>query len=103
MFAEFSPNEWLTLATMGAILLVLLGVGTFLFAGLFQARSLIRREFGAYFLSPIAYVVLVVFLAVTGYLFSMALDKLTATGPDGIESPMQKMYADKIFWMVFLF
>jgi ABC-type transport system involved in multi-copper enzyme maturation permease subunit len=98
-----SPNEGLTLVTLGAIALVLLVVGVFLAAGLFQARSLVRREFGAYFLSPIAYVVLVVFLAVTGYLFSMALDKLTAAGPDGIESPMQKMYADKVFWMVFLF
>jgi ABC-type transport system involved in multi-copper enzyme maturation permease subunit len=101
--AAFSSNEWLTLATLGAILLVLLVVLVFLGAGLFQSRSLIRREFGAYFLSPIAYVVLVVFLGVTGYLFAMALDKLTAGGPDGIESPMQKMYADRIFWMVFLF
>jgi len=101
--SNLSPHESLTLATLGVVLLVLLVIGMFLAIGLFQSRSLVRREFGAYFLSPIAYVVLVVFLAVTGYLFSMALDKLTAAGPDGIESPMQKMYADKVFWMVFLF
>jgi ABC-type transport system involved in multi-copper enzyme maturation permease subunit len=101
--SNLSSHESLTLATLGVVLLVLLGIGLFLAAGLFQSRSLVRREFSAYFLSPIAYVVLVVFLSVTGYLFSMALDKLTATGPDGIESPMQKMYADRIFWMLFLF
>ena len=33
----------------------------FIVSGLFQARSLVWREFTAYFLSPIAYVVLVVF------------------------------------------
>jgi ABC-type transport system involved in multi-copper enzyme maturation permease subunit len=99
-----NSHEALTLATLGVVLLVLLGIGIFLAVGLFQSRSLVRREFGAYFLSPIAYVVFVVFLGVTGiFLFAPALEKLTATGPDGIESPMQRMFADKIFWMVFLF
>ena len=51
--------------------------------------SLIRREFSAYFLSPIAYVVLAVFLAVTGHLFYLSLDQLTAPGPRGIAYPMQ--------------
>lgn len=65
--------------------------------------SLIRREFGAYFLSPIAYVVLFVFLLVTGYRFSLTLDRLTETGPRGVEYPMQGLVGDPLFWLVFLF
>lgn len=104
MFAAFSTtNEWITLAALAAVVLVALGVGVALVVGLFQARSLVRREFGAYFLSPIAYVVLVVFLAVTGYLFYLTLNLLTTTGPRGTEWPMQTMFADERFWLVFLF
>src|SRR5579864_6760612 len=65
--------------------------------------SLIRREFSAYFLSPIAYVVLAVFLAVTGHLFYLTLLQLTARGPQGIAFPMQLMLTDNWFWLVFLF
>src|SRR5205085_1962105 len=64
---------------------------------------LFRREFMAYFLSPIAYVVLVVFLAVTGHLFYLTLEQLTASGPKGVEYPMQLMLGDEKFWLVFLF
>ena len=76
--------------------------------------SLLRREFSAYFLSPIAYVVLAVFLAVTGVLFSRALGQLTATGPQGVQYPMQTLLglgdlqtiggvlAFLAFWLVFL-
>ncbi len=53
--------------------------------------SLIRREFSAYFLSPIAYVVLTVFLVVMGVMFLRTLDELTADGPRGVEFPMQMM------------
>src|SRR5207245_3292066 len=76
-----------------------LGLGV----GLFRARSLLRREFSAYFLSPIAYVVLVLFLAVTGHLFYLTLEQLNATGPKGVEFPMQLMLGDERFWLVFLF
>jgi ABC-2 type transport system permease protein len=62
-----------------------------------------RREFSAYFLSPIAYVVLAVFLVVTGHLFYLTLVQLTARGPQGIYFPMQLMLADTWFWLVFLF
>ena len=96
-------NEWLTLLFLGLAALIGLLAIVFLGAGMFQARSLIRREFSAYFLSPIAYVVFVVFLAVTGHLFFIALGLLTATGPKGTESPMQTMFADERFWLVFLF
>jgi ABC-2 type transport system permease protein len=65
--------------------------------------SLVRREFSAYFLSPIAYVVLAVFLAVTGHLFYLTLMQLTAAGPKGVEFPMQLMLGDEKFWLVYLF
>lgn len=65
--------------------------------------SLIRREFAAYFLSPIAYVVLAVFLAVTGQLFYLTMLQLTAKGPLGISYPMQLMVSDTWFWLVYLF
>ncbi len=65
--------------------------------------SLIHREFSAYFFSPIAYVVLAVFLAVTGHLFYLSLMQLTAHGPKGISYPMQLIVNDVAFWLVFLF
>jgi ABC-type transport system involved in multi-copper enzyme maturation permease subunit len=103
MFAAFDANQWITLAALAAALLVVLVAGVFFFLGLFEARSLLRREFNAYFFSPIAYVVFVVFLAVTGHLFARTLDLLTTTGPKGTEWPMQNMFADERFWLVFLF
>ncbi len=96
-------TDWLALLILGVLLLLGLTVAGFLTAGLFQARSLVRREFMAYFLSPIAYVVLVVFLAVTGHLFYLTLEQLTADGPKGVEFPMQLMLGDERFWLVFLF
>jgi ABC-2 type transport system permease protein len=81
---------------------------------MFATLSLIRREFSAYFLSPIAYVVMAVFLTVTGYLFWRTLAQLTASGPRGVEFPMQLMLglgdlqslpgvlAFLAFWLVFL-
>jgi ABC-type transport system involved in multi-copper enzyme maturation permease subunit len=102
-FTNWTANQWVTVSAVVVMLLTGLAVGIFLGAGLFEARSLIRREFSAYFLSPIAYVVLVVFLAVTGHLFAVTLGLLTASGPKGTEWPMQTMFADERFWLVFLF
>src|SRR4051794_39264232 len=65
--------------------------------------SLIRREFSAYFLSPIAYVVLAVFLVVTGHLFYLTMAQLVATGPRGVNYPMELFFRDNWFWLVFLF
>lgn len=65
--------------------------------------SLIRRELGAYFLSPIAYVVLAVFLAVTGHLFYLTMTQLVAGGPRGVSYPMELFFRDNWFWLVFLF
>src|SRR5437588_10176348 len=103
MLATLTPVGWIALVALGILLLLGLVLGFFLLRGLFTARSLIRREFSAYFLSPIAYVVLVVFLAVTGHLFYLTMRELTASGPRGIEFPMQKMLGDGYFWLVFLF
>jgi ABC-2 type transport system permease protein len=64
--------------------------------------SLIRREFNAYFYSPIAYVVLAVFLAVTGHLFYLSLEMLTAHGPKGISYPMEMIVNSVPFWLVFV-
>lgn len=103
MFGNLTTNEWITLATLGAVLVLAAVVVLGLLVGLFQARSLVRREFTAYFYSPIAYAVFVVFLAVTGHLFAITLGLLTANGPRGTEWPMQTMFADERFWLVFLF
>jgi ABC-type transport system involved in multi-copper enzyme maturation permease subunit len=102
MFA-ISPDPKFTLAILGVIALVAVVVLAVLAKGMFQARSLIRRELAAYFVSPIAYVVLVVFLVVTGHLFAITFNLLTTTGPKGAEWPMQSMFADERFWLVFLF
>ena len=64
--------------------------------------SLIRREFSAYFYSPIAYVVLAIFLAVTGHLFYLSLELLTARGPRGISYPMEMFVSNTPFWLAFL-
>lgn len=76
--------------------------------------SLIRRELATYFVSPIAYAVLAVFLTVTGLLFAYTLSQLAAQGPRGVEYPMQAMLGLSdlqtipgflsflAFWLVFL-
>jgi ABC-2 type transport system permease protein len=91
MFAlEF--NEPIMLGVLGLVGLVAAILLLVLLSGLFGARSLIRREFVAYFTSPVAYVVLVVFLAILGCRFYLTLDRLTASGPRGTEFPMQFMF-----------
>src|SRR5437868_15457949 len=103
MLLGLSTEQYLLVGTLGVVgLLVLIGA-IFVTVGLFKARSLLRREFSAYFLSPIAYVVLVLFLLVTGHLFYLTLEQLNASGPKGIEYPMQLMLGDERFWLVFLF
>ncbi len=63
--------------------------------------SLIRREFTAYFWSPVAYVVLGVFLLGLGLLYHLTLQKLTARGPVGTEFPMQDLLGNVGFWLIF--
>jgi ABC-type transport system involved in multi-copper enzyme maturation permease subunit len=102
MFA-ISPSPWLTVLLLALDVGVALAVMGFLAAGLFQARSLVRRELSAYFVSPIAYVVLVVFLFATGRLFALTFNLLTTTGPRGAEWPMQTTFGDDRFWLAFVF
>lgn len=103
MTSVIGKTEWIPIATLVLLAVVGIGLSVFLVRGLFNARSLFRREFSAYFLSPIAYVVMVVFLAVTGHLFYLTLQLLIEDGPGGIEYPMQPMLGDERFWLVFLF
>jgi ABC-type transport system involved in multi-copper enzyme maturation permease subunit len=63
--------------------------------------SLVRREFTAYFWSPVAYVVLGVFLLGLGLLFHLTLEKLTARGPVGTEYPMRELLGNVGFWLIF--
>lgn len=70
--------------------------------GVWGARSLVRREFMSFFYSPIAYAVLVVFLGCQGFIFSGTLELLNATGPRGVEWPLQHGLSSPIFWLVFL-
>ena len=87
---------WLAL---GAAFLVVLGLAVW---GVWGARSLVRREFMSFFYSPIAYAVLVVFLGCQGYIFSGTLDLLNASGPRGVEWPLQHGLSSPVFWLVFL-
>ena len=67
--------------------------------------SLIKREFTAYFLSPVAYVTLAVFLLVTGHLFYLTLTgQLTKPGrPRASSTRCSALLGDEKFWLVFLF
>lgn len=64
--------------------------------------SLIRREFSAYFFSPIAYVLLFIFMFVTGRCFVWTMEALTASGPRGLSYPMELMVNSVLFWLAFL-
>jgi ABC-2 type transport system permease protein len=68
---------------------------------LFSVRSLVWREFTSYFVSPIAWVVMVAFLALTGVLFYLVLGQLTYDGPQGVEDPLQFIFGNVWFWLVF--
>lgn len=98
------------LGTMNSIGVLALAAGALaglamlagLVAALWKARSLVHKEFFSYFLSPIAYAVLVVFLGVQGWLVAGTLDLLLATGPRGVEWPLQFWLSSPVFWLVFL-
>ena len=51
MLFALSTKEILGLGTLGVVALVGLIVGLFILAGLFKVRTLLWREFSAYFLS----------------------------------------------------
>ncbi len=62
--------------------------------------ALWRRELASYFLSPVAYVVLALFLAVMGGIFSLLVSVL-AEGPAGV-AVMNLLFGSPFFWMTFL-
>lgn len=62
--------------------------------------TLWRKELTGYFLSPIAYLVTVFFLAVMGFIFSLLVSVL-AEGPAGI-SIMNLLLGSPFFWMTML-
>jgi ABC-2 type transport system permease protein len=103
MLLALEANGYVRWGTLGVVGVVVVAALSIIAVGLFKARSLLWREFSAYFLSPIAYVVLVLFLAVTGHLFYLTMEQLNASGPKGVEFPMQLMLGDERFWLVFLF
>jgi hypothetical protein len=92
MFA-LSLSEGATYAGLGLIAVVAVVVAIVGLLGLFGARSLVKRELTAYFVSPVAYVVLVVFLLVFGLRFHLTFGQLTRSGPHGVEWPMQYLFA----------
>lgn len=62
--------------------------------------TLWRRELAGCFLSPIAYVVTIFFLAVLGYIFWF-LASVLADGPGGV-TVLHLFFASPFFWMVLL-
>lgn len=98
-----SVNDIVLYVVAGVLGLIGVTITWVLVRGLFNARSLFRRELTAYFLSPIAYVVFVLLLLVTGLFFRLTLGQLTARGEAGVEYPLQFMLDNPWFWLVFLF
>jgi ABC-type transport system involved in multi-copper enzyme maturation permease subunit len=119
MSLDLNVIGWPTLGVLALVLLVALVVAGFLLVGLFNARSLIRREFSAYFLSPVGYVVLTIFLLVTGLFFYLTMGLLTkndsrtfyylstwllpTSESRDVEFPLTVMLGHWVFWLVFLF
>src|SRR4051795_1341224 len=66
-----------------------------------SSLSLVRKEFTGYFLGPVGYVALVLFLLGSGVLFRFTLGLLTAEGAKGVEFPMQGLLGNVGFWLIF--
>ncbi|MBU1693366.1 MAG: ABC transporter permease [Verrucomicrobia bacterium] len=62
--------------------------------------TLWRKELAAYFLSPIAYVVMIFFLVVFGFSFWLLVSVLVQ-GPAGV-SVMQELFGSLFFWITLL-
>jgi ABC-2 type transport system permease protein len=62
------------------------------------------RELRAYFLSPLAYVILTFFLLVNGYVFSLIVSFLSDPRSGGSTTPLKLFFGDTFFfWIVLLF
>ena len=62
--------------------------------------TLWRKELSSYFLSPIAYVVMMFFLVVMGVSFSL-LVSVMASGPSGV-AVMKELFSSIFFWLAML-
>ena len=63
---------------------------------LWKARSLVHKEFFSYFLSPIAYAVLVVFLGVQGWLVAGTLElRVPLTSPISVGKFGMRAFVDR--------
>lgn len=62
--------------------------------------TLWRKELTTYFLSPIAYIVMIFFLVVMGAIFSLLVSVL-ADGPEGV-TVMNLLFGSPFFWMTML-
>ncbi|MBU2518054.1 MAG: ABC transporter permease [Proteobacteria bacterium] len=67
--------------------------------------AIYRREMGAYFHSPVAYVVLVAFLVLTGYIFYAGVSSYTLASLQVMQNPMMMelnlqdhLFAGQMFW-----
>lgn len=63
--------------------------------------ALVKREFAAYFQSPVGYATLFAFLILTGSLFLGVVAGLNETGSKGIEYPFAGIYGNIFFWFIF--
>ncbi len=63
--------------------------------------AIFAREFRSYFLSPIAYIVITVFLLPQSWFFYVLLGYLCSERTEGLEAPMSLMLGSNIFlWLV---
>ena len=66
--------------------------------------AVFQREMRAYFVSPMAYVVLTFFLLMNGYVFSLIVSFLSDPRSGGSTTPLKLFFGDTFFfWMVLLF
>jgi ABC-2 type transport system permease protein len=64
--------------------------------------AIVGREWRAYFLSPLGYVILAAFLLVNGYIFAIILNYLNSPGnPKG--QALQYLFTNSFFWFYTLF
>lgn len=65
--------------------------------------AIFDREIRAYFLSPMAWVILAFFLFGNGYTFSIIVSYLADPRAGGVASPLQVFFGSFFYWLVLLF
>lgn len=70
-------------------------------SGLRNTAAIFQREFKAYFLSPIAYIVMIIFILPQNWFFTALIDILCDKSSSGTESPMAVILGDNPFlWLL---